>query len=164
MAYRRKKVRESTNAHLVKIRFDLEVDEDGWPPFAAEWIWAKPLGGKLYNLDNSPWWVKDVSWKDVVEATSDSDECLVFVQVVEPSEHTTIRIIARKASVAQMKTLMARLNEIGCTYEGELGWKSMFAVDIPPDVDYSQIVPMLDDGEAKDLWAYEEGCLRHCRD
>ena len=163
MVTRRKKVTEDNRNGLVKIRFDLAC-EDGWPPFEAEWLWAKPLGGDLYELDNNPWWAKDVSWKDVVRARHDADNSLVHVELVKPSGHSTIRIMPSKASDAQVKTLMTRLNEIGCTYEGESGWQSLISVDIPPDVDYSAIVPMLDDGEDKSLWFYEEGCLRHKRE
>jgi hypothetical protein len=28
----------------VKVRFELEQDEDGWPPLGSEGVWATPLG------------------------------------------------------------------------------------------------------------------------
>ncbi|MEV6281360.1 hypothetical protein [Kribbella sp. NPDC051770] len=37
----------------VKVRFELEPDEDGWPPASSEGLWAVPVGEDRVRLDNS---------------------------------------------------------------------------------------------------------------
>jgi hypothetical protein len=39
------------------------------PDGDIETLWADPLGGDLYALDNLPWYAYGVSVEDVVEAT-----------------------------------------------------------------------------------------------
>jgi hypothetical protein len=36
----------------VKVLFDLEQDEDGYPPAAAETLWAVQVGDGLFQIDN----------------------------------------------------------------------------------------------------------------
>ncbi len=38
----------------VKIVFELQQDEDGYPPVTRESLWATPTDGGLYRLDNIP--------------------------------------------------------------------------------------------------------------
>jgi uncharacterized protein DUF4265 len=151
----------ASESNLVKIGFPMMRDHDNWPPYEKEWVWASPLGDDLFQLDNSPWYVRGVSWKDIVRAELDADGCWNFIEVVTASRHSTIRVFAMEATEAEMQELLSKLNRLGCTYEGESGLKSMIAIDIPPESDYSPIVALLKEGESAEKWGYEEGCLYH---
>lgn len=86
---------ERPMAHVV---FDLEVDEDGWPPVASERVWAFAVGDDLYEIDNAPWFVPGVAAGDVARAvptTPESDP--VFVNVDRFSDHSSVRVICFRA-------------------------------------------------------------------
>ena len=123
----------SDKGELVKVQL---TGPDG----DVETLWARPLGGDLYELDNTPWYAYGVSWKDVIEARRPSAEAFPeFVRVVRKSGYRTIRLIldpaADKASESQ--TILERLVELGCSYEGATG--SYISIDIPPPVDLEEI-------------------------
>lgn len=61
---------------LVKLRFALDVDADGWPPVGSEGVWAEPLGCDRYRIRNTPWFVQDLAVDDVVTAEEDADGIL----------------------------------------------------------------------------------------
>ena len=58
----------------VKIEFRV-VDGDN---VNVETPWAKRLGDNLYELDNSPFYAYNVSWKDAIEALPAPDGMLEF--------------------------------------------------------------------------------------
>jgi hypothetical protein len=104
-----------------------------------ETLWAVPLGGDLYRLDNSPFWAYGVSWNDVVEAVPDSDGMLRMKRVVEKAGHRTIRILLPRDEVSEdeAKAVLQRLKELGASYEGMN--PAYIVVDIPPVVEISPI-------------------------
>jgi hypothetical protein len=58
-------------SELVKIRFDLDQDDSGWPPAESEGLWAAAVGPNRFRLDNTPWFVRGVAADDIVEAAPD---------------------------------------------------------------------------------------------
>lgn len=157
----------SSNAHedLVKVIFDLERDEDGYPPADYEHLWAKPLGDNLYEVDNTPFFVRGVSTADVVVAEPDADNNLRFKSVKEPSQHTTLRVIVfREVSDARpieerVRDLRSQLTNLGCSSELS-HLPGLIAVDVPPEVPVDLVTDVLAEGEGRDLWEYEEAALR----
>ncbi len=76
----------SEEKQLTKVVFR---DDDG----KVETLWAFDLGENLYQLDNTPWYQYDVSWKDVIEAVPDSGgELPLFRRIVEKSGYRTLRV------------------------------------------------------------------------
>jgi hypothetical protein len=65
---------------FVKVCFRLEQDEDGWPPAGSEGLWAAPLGGDVYRIDNTPWFARNVAADDVFLAEPDADGCLWAIE------------------------------------------------------------------------------------
>lgn len=139
----------------VKVIFELEKDEDGYPPADFEGLWARPLGGGLFQLDNVPFFAKGVACEDVVSAV-DVDGELRFQKVVRPSGHATLRLIVYdEEDVSSVKAL---LEEHGCTIERS-HVPGLISVDVPPTVSLDSLRSLLDGGEAHDRWGYEEACL-----
>src|SRR3954451_9133024 len=79
----------------VRVRFALERDQDGWPPAESEGLWAEPVEGGLYRIDNTPWFARGVAADDLVEAQPDVEGMLWFIQVRKPGGRTVVRVIPR---------------------------------------------------------------------
>jgi hypothetical protein len=153
-------------ADLDKVWFKVQQDEDGYPPVQVESLWARPFDEGKYVLDNIPFFARGVSWRDMISATQGADGNKWFSGVVNPSGHSTIRIIVfRKADdprplEERVAELRGRFTALGCS--SELSHiTGLFAVDIPPSVPFSQVRPLLDEGQRLDQWDYEEANLRH---
>jgi hypothetical protein len=95
---------------FVKIAFELQQDEDGYPPDEYETLWAVALKEKsLYRLDNIPLYVKGVSSEDVVLAEPKNGR-LEFVRLVQPSTNSVYRVFVKAAQ------LRLRLHSTFCTF------------------------------------------------
>ena len=144
----------------VRVRFNLEVDEDGWPPYGSEGMWAVALGNDRFELKNSPWFVPGVANGDVVRASPDSDGVLWATEVLEPSGYLTLWVIPIAAGPlggSQAKVLEL-LTRDGVTGEG-LGERPIVSIEVAPSADFATLKRELRDGEASGLWHYAEGCV-----
>jgi len=149
------------NAELVKVRFSLEQDEDGWPPATSEGVWAEPLGGDRYRISNTPWWVRGLSYDDVVEARADSDGILWATRKITFSGRLTVRVIPlREGPLAgSERAVLDAFTDLGVGGEIAGHGYRIVALDIPPDADFRAIVARLRAGQADGSWAYEEACV-----
>ena len=144
----------STNERT-KISFRLERDSDDYPPADWEYVWAKHAGDDLYEIDNIPFFAKSVALGDRVRARQVGSE-LTFMELVEASGHSTVRVLMRDPSGTQ--ALRDELRKLGC--ESELSHiKGLISVDVPPNVDYSTIRVLLDRREQNGVLEYEEAAL-----
>jgi hypothetical protein len=57
----------------VKVHFQLEVDENGWPPASVESLWTVDLGDGTVRLDNTPWFVRGVASDDILRVEIDDE-------------------------------------------------------------------------------------------
>jgi hypothetical protein len=140
-----------------KINFRLEKDEDGYPPFDREGIWAEPAGAGAWRLDNIPFFAYDVSNRDVVAARESGDE-LVFERVLERGGHSTLRIIFEDLDT--VNPVRAALKQMGCSTEGA-HTKRLVAVDIGPDVSLDEVRAYLESEGARTGLEYEDACDQH---
>ncbi|KFA89393.1 DUF4265 domain-containing protein [Archangium violaceum] len=141
---------------LVKVFFELEQDEDGYPPVTCESMWATPVGNGLYRLGNIPFFASGVAYEDVVSAVRRDDGTRGFVEVVRPSGHSTLRVIVYEAS--EVPALRQELEALGC--DTELSHiPNLMAVDVPPAVPLDSVRSLLETGTASERWEYEEACL-----
>lgn len=110
----------------------------------VETLWAFDLGDDVYRLDNSPFFAYSVSWKDEVYAPFDMVEGFpVFQRVHTKSGNRTIRLILDPPFHPgnSTDTLLQRLLEMDCSYESAT--RSLFAVTVPPESDFSGVVDLL---------------------
>lgn len=143
---------------LEKVQFSLEQDEDGYPPVSIEAIWARKTTDGYYELDNSPFYALEVSWRDIVDVEKMPDGTLQFKRVVRQSGHSTIRVVALKKE--GMKPLQKKLEELGCSWEGG-DVPSLISVDIPPSIDIEQVRSLLQEGSDSGFFDYEESSIQH---
>src|ERR1700753_3826510 len=82
----------SIPTEMVKVGFKLERDEENYPPADWEWLWASPTQESTFKLDNIPFFAKGVSCGDII-AADQTPSGLIFKELVQPSGHSTVRII-----------------------------------------------------------------------
>ncbi len=139
----------------VKIVFELEQDEDGYPPETVESLWAEDLGKGLYRIDSIPFFAYDVSRGDTVRALEREGE-LLFDEAIERSGHATLRV--KVADEADVERVRDRLRALAC--ESELSHLTgLFGVDVPSSADYEAVRAFLDGEESRERLDYEEAAL-----
>jgi hypothetical protein len=148
--------RRAVTDGVEKVVFRLERDEVGWPPAAAEGVWAFAVGGGRYRLDNTPFFATAVSWTDVVRARRGSDGQLWVEGVERRGGHSTVRVIVRDR--ADLPRVRDDLIGLGCTVEG-FEQIRLLAVDLPPEVDLAAIRAYLAGGQTAGRWGFEESDL-----
>lgn len=156
-------VRESVSPKdgLVLVRF--QTDPESLGHGSPERLWAKklPSDHQYFELRNSPFFAKGVSYLDVVEAMEDPNCAGEFDyrRTISPSGHSTYRILLDKKSNA-FSIWWEKLAALGCTYEySDHGEELLYAVDVPTSTDLLVVYKILEDGEKQSVWMFDEG---HC--
>jgi hypothetical protein len=140
----------SNDHDFVKIVADLPEGDLG---VYGEGLWTKPLGHDLYEVQNSPWHCREINFLDVVKAIAPSeDKHPVFTSVERRSGHRTMQIILLEKGKANKDDILARLNELGATYENANG--SLFALDYAPGIEWEAAKTYLDDLAVKEWLEY----------
>lgn len=144
----------------VRVRFALERDQDGWPPAESEGLWAEPVEGGLYRIDNTPWFARGVAADDLVEAQRDVEGMLWFIQVRQPGGRTVVRVIPRGDGPlrGERRGILGAFESLGVRGEGMSSPVNMVALDIGPDAPLASVRSLLITGESDGRWYYEEGC------
>ena len=139
-----------------KIGFKLVRDSDDYPPADWEHLWAIQQGS-WYEIDNIPFFVKGVSVGDVVSVHQKNGE-LVFDEIIKFGGHSTIRVVMFNA--ASGYSLRCKLENLGCATEGS-HLPNLFSVDVPPEVNYSEVIDLLIEATEKEDIDYEEASIQH---
>jgi hypothetical protein len=148
---------------MVKVGFKLARDEDDYPPADWEWMWARRVSDSTFKIDNIPFFAKSISCGDIV-AAEQTNKGLVFRELVQPSGHSTVRVIVHRGDRndeqlrAVVEDVKQALRAMGCS--AELSHiPSLIAVDVPPEVNYQSVAAFLSQKEHDGLLGYEEACL-----
>ncbi len=151
---------KDVSQQLVKLRFRLDRDEDGWPPAESEGLWAKAQGGDTYRIENTPWFVRNLAAGDIVRANAGSDGVLWATEKATWSGHCTIRVIPRADGPLQgdLQAVLDAFASFGVTGEGALQY-GMVALDVPKASDGRSVKALLVAGESDGRWNFEEGCI-----
>jgi hypothetical protein len=148
--------------HTSKVHIRLTV-EGGWPPVAFEEVEAKSLGDHQYELVSPPVFAKRLAVGDIVRVVHHGSPEQVWVDsVVDSGGHSTVRVIFFQAAGQEAEDNLRReLDRLGSRIH-ETGLQGMIAVDIPSDVHYASVYAILNEGESRKLWEFEEGAIsRH---
>ena len=132
-----------------------QLDED--KEIINESIWAKKVGDN-FQVENIPFYIKSVSFKDIVKVELIKEE-LIATEIIKESGHSTIRIYFDK-QFKEIDAVRKKLEKMGCGSEVSHNPR-IVAIDIPVNIKYNSIREYLDIGEKKNFWEYEEGCLAH---
>lgn len=107
-----------------KIYFQLEMDEDGYPPFDVESLWVSTIDKGVGIIDNIPFFVKGIALGDRVAFDDDFN----FVAVEVPANNTTIRVYC--PSWEKEVDIKNILKEENCSWELS-HLPSLIAINVP---------------------------------
>ncbi|WP_170136348.1 DUF4265 domain-containing protein [Nannocystis exedens] len=136
--------------------FRLVPDEDGYPDFQREILWANPRVDGTYEIASIPYYTYDVARGDIVSVNEEDGE-LLFDKLLHESGNSVLRIIVRNAECVD--DVQRMLKGLGCDTEAS---GRLVAVNVPAQVDYGPLRERLLAGEEQDRWGFEEAVL--CRE
>ena len=143
----------------IKVNFELEIVEAGFPPISHETLNGILLPNGLVKIDNTPFFVEEIAVGYVVECVTDGiNSNHSFLNLVEKSDHEARSIMFIDSSIEE--EIYQFLKKAGCYCEyGEFSDFNMLAVDIAGDVNSDCIYAFLDEFEALEKLSYAELCL-----
>lgn len=120
-------------------------------------IHARHVVDDEYILDNSPFYVYDISFNDIVTAKI-SSERLLFHSVKKRGGHSTYRIKMPLGSKhSDFLFLFAKLKAFGCTFEGGVSnGRLLYSIDVPPNSDLEAVYRFLENAEKCEQCEFEE--------
>jgi hypothetical protein len=136
---------------LVKVHIDLP---NHWGT-GGESMWARDLGGGLFELQNVPFYAYGLSLNDVVRAVSPDPTLKAEVQeLVRPSGHHTLRVVFTNGSSVEAQSLVLDpLTKLGVTFERAS--PKYLALDVSPEGRYEAACEALAKLEAEGILEYE---------
>lgn len=145
------------------VKITLPLNSAEWHGHETETLWASPLSKYQYQIQNVPFFAKGVSRFDVVNAIAGVDG-LVFKSVAKGSGHSTVRLVSEASpdSMAFLAKAVSELQSAGCALEkGSVSDVTVYAVDVPPNVDFDQIVASLEKWSTSGYCDWEMGNDEH---
>lgn len=118
-------------------------------------MWAKPLGGNIYQIRNTPFFAYGLNFMDSVLAVPEcEDERPEIQSVFERSGHLTLRVFFDKSvPVPERIPMMESLNILKAYFEQMSD--TFFALDVEPERSYSEVRSKLDAWVDQRLLDYE---------
>ncbi|HEX5540757.1 MAG TPA: DUF4265 domain-containing protein [Micromonospora sp.] len=130
--------------------------DDVWPPFDCEEVRGEPVGERRYRVLTAPAFAKRLAVDDIVTANPDASGRMWIDAMVQRGRHSTIRVIVLQP--AEESELAAALTERGCRV-GASPLPSLLTVDVPEATDYSGIRYLLEEGERRGDWEFQESAV-----
>lgn len=143
----------------VKIGFQLEIEEDGFPPVSVETLNGRLISETTVELDNTPFFAEGVAAGDILRFNKIRDsEILEYEHVVQASGNKSISIILIDEECKE--NIYQKLKGFGCYCEyGDFTDFAMIAACVGADCDYSLIAEFLDQQEGSGKLSYAELCV-----
>ena len=144
-------------ADLCKIVVELGYH---WSGIGSEGIWARPMGGDLYEVDNIPFYAYGLNVGDVVRAVPQNPDMKPVVHGIErASGHRTLRVHFAESTAEPERVLMLRgLSQFQTSFEGQNA--VYFAIDVTPAGGYESVIQQLQAWEDQGLLSFETCELR----
>jgi hypothetical protein len=153
------------NMSDVSAKVLFELDSGDWHGHASETLWAVPLPESewsKFQISNSPFFTKGVSYLDVVNASPlDDGLTFKFESIGERGGRSTYMLIM-EAHKNRVDTYWNILERMGCSYESahiqlKDGRRLLCSVDVPPSSDLHDVYEILERGEKDRVWRFQEG-------
>ncbi|MCT2587964.1 DUF4265 domain-containing protein [Actinophytocola gossypii] len=143
---------------LHKIAFDLSEDAAAWARAAVEKLWVEKTDVRMeVRVRNVPFYAKGVAFGDVVRVRIDHERRqIVYEEFVSESGHSAVRLIIMDDDANSRVVDVLRAHD--CWWEVDISGR-LWAVDVPPPVDYammrSSLLRLADEGAI----GFEEAAL-----
>lgn len=138
MTSARKSTSDDKPERLYKVAFDLPEETAQWARASAERLWTGKTSVKMeVQVRNTPFYVKGVAFGDIVRVRADHERReFVFEEFVSESGHSAVRIIIKGDGAGGEVDTMLRAFD--CSWEID-ATGSLWAIDVPPHVDYASM-------------------------
>lgn len=136
----------------MKIGIKLER-EDGWPPFDVEHLWVEKKR-KNYEIRNCPFFVKDMSIGDIIDADIDKDGYAKRWKIIKRSKNTNLWIFTK------ITELLDALVGLGCSCEGG-SVSNLYSVNVPESVSIELVDKILSPYEESGAAEVVVSSMRH---
>jgi hypothetical protein len=143
---------EADEGDLTKVH--VELPNHWW--FKGESLWAKPLGGDLYEIRNVPFCAHGLNCGDVVRATPDAPDLKPEIrEVVRRSGNRTLRIFftAEEPDPEGQDHHLAAIESMDAWVER--ADESVVCVNVNPTADYARLCEHLASLEQEGILEYE---------
>lgn len=133
-----KSASDDKSERLYKVAFDLPEETAHWARASAERLWTGKTSVKMeVQVRNTPFYVKGVAFGDIVRVRADHERReFVFEEFVSESGHSAVRIIIKGDGAGGEVDSMLRAFD--CSWEID-ATGSLWAIDVPPHVDYASM-------------------------
>ncbi|KAB1153394.1 DUF4265 domain-containing protein [Tenacibaculum aiptasiae] len=138
---------------MKKILFEYEILDE----FGVESIWTTSLGNDVYRIENIPFYAKEYAYKDLVKVKKINDSLYVDV-LYEESGNSVIRILFNEEDLDLKQEVTSELERLGCGWEGS-NIDRLISINVPKNIDYSEVEDFLIKGELLETFEYEEACI-----
>lgn len=138
-----------------KYKIIVNLNVKAWHGYSTESIWALKEGN-YYRIDNIPFYANGISYGDLISVRS-IDENMIFDRTIENSGHSTYRIFSLTKEEENFQFFWKLLERLGCSYEQVSA--NLYAIDVPANTDIYEVFKILELGEKREIWDFEEG---HC--
>jgi hypothetical protein len=123
---------------------------------AKESVWAEE-SDRYYQIKNSPFFAANLAWGDIIEVYEE-DKMLYYSKLIQHSGNSTIQIVCFENMQDKLKEIINKIHEKGC------GWESMhngsyYSLNIPVNINYSEIRNILQKGLKENILDFREACL-----
>jgi hypothetical protein len=145
---------------FVKVLIELPLAD--WYSESTETLWATRLESGHYRLENSPFYARGYSFRDVVHAEFVEDLGFPVVRnAVEKSGHSTYAVWVSEGVEGneQFAKSWEPINALGCSFEGVRG--KLLSVDIPANANIREAYRLLQMGEDEGAWHFQEHDVGH---
>jgi len=143
----------ATNEGMVKIKIKLPPSD--WHKYGAETLWATPLGNDLYRIENSPFFVDEISYLDIVLARLEEGSAVPVVRgVTKRSGNSTYRILlGDNTTHEQFDAYIKFAADLGCTYQALQ--QHQYSLNVPAGVAVTAIAAGLQKYADENAWVFE---------
>jgi len=132
----------------------------------VETMWADTIDSEkgIYKLDSIPFYGPLIAIGDEFYAEYDNDEQMLSYRKTTEHSGNSIVLVSLMQEGLDKEVFRDEFKKLDCTSEGLND--TYFSMEIPVSVDYSQIKPILDSYEEKEIFGYAEPCLseKHQKD
>jgi hypothetical protein len=103
----------------------------GFTPTRSEQLWSVRQSAGLFEITCIPFFARDISLADIVEAEEQGPEAFQVVKVVRKSGNRTLRVATEADDAEQIHSdVLSGLEVLGLAYE---------TLDIGPQIDVKQV-------------------------
>ena len=142
--------------HSVKVLIQLSGDDRH--DAKVETVWAERLEDGEFSLRNVPFYSYSLSFGDCFKC-KENDGMLILDEITHRSGHSTYRVfLNEKITEDEFITEWKKFSTLKCSYERAT--QRLIAIDIPFDVNINDVYGLLEKGESRGLWSFEEAHVR----